>query len=95
MQILQENMLTLPQAAKLIPGRSGTGVGVSTVWRWVLTGCRGQRLESCMVGGSRMTSQEAIERFLAAINGTTPAQLPANRQAAIAKAERELSAAGI
>ena len=94
MQILQETPLTISQAAKLIPGRSGC-VGVSTVWRWVLHGCRGHRLESCMVGGLRMTSHEAIERFLAAINGEQTAISTDQRQAAIDRAERELAAAGI
>lgn len=72
----------------------------STVWRWVLKGVRGIRLETIVVGGKRYTTIEAIERFIAATtakaNGEpTPLRTPRQRQRAIERAERELSDAGI
>ena len=36
---------------------------VSTVWRWVLRGVKGHRLESFLVGGRRYTTREAVGRF--------------------------------
>jgi hypothetical protein len=79
-----------------IPGRPH----VSTVWRWVLKGVRGIKLETFVVGCQRFTTAEAIERFIAATtakaNGEpTPVPAPRQRQRAIEQAERELADAGI
>lgn len=64
-----EELLTMKQVARLFPGRSGRGVAVATVWRW-LSG-RGRRnvvLESIVVGGSRYSSREAVSRFCRQVN---------------------------
>ena len=58
-----EQLLTLAAAAREVPGRSGRGVSVSTVWRWTLRGVRGVKLETLMVGGIRHTSREALQRL--------------------------------
>lgn len=44
------------------------GVTVSAASRWCLNGVRGHRLESVRVGGRVVTSREAFERWLTAIN---------------------------
>ena len=99
--VVHEQVLPLTAAARELPSRSGAlGVNVSTVWRWSLRGIRGVRLETVLVGGIRMTSREALQRFFsaatAAANGETPsAQTCKQRQRAIDEAEAELSAAGI
>ena len=72
----------------------------ATVWRWVLTGVRGVKLETVLVGGRRYTNATAIERFIQATtaiaNGEpVPARTSKQRERAIAAAERELAAAGI
>lgn len=51
--------IPIAKARKHIPGRPGT----STVWRWVLYGCRGIKLDSFLVGGQRFTTRAAIEKF--------------------------------
>jgi hypothetical protein len=56
-----EKLLSLTQAAKLVPGG---GVHLSTLHRWRLRGVKGVRFETVLVGGKRLTSQEAIERFI-------------------------------
>lgn len=61
--IQRENILTLAQASKRIPGRTGPSLSVSTIHRWVLNGVGGTYLETIMVGGRKMTSVEAIQRF--------------------------------
>lgn len=72
---------------------------IATVWRWMLTGCRGVRLESILLGGRRITSKEAVERFVAKLSesGSEPqndlAGAMARREADIEAAENELSAA--
>ncbi len=93
----KETLLTIQQAAKSLPNRKGgRGLNFSTVWRWVLNGCRGHKLETVLVGGTRFTSHEAIERFQAAINGTSvPSVTPADRQASIDRARRVCERAGI
>lgn len=93
MQILSEQRLSLAEAAQQ------TGKNVSTLWRWVLVGVKGHKLECQFIGGRRYTSSEALERFIEAINspaGTPMPQLSARqREAAHKAAERELAKDGI
>lgn len=87
--------------ARKIPNRRGTdGINVATLWRWAQSGVRGVRLTTTMVGGIRMASEADVARFFAATtaaaDGTTaPARTSAQRERAIAAAEKELAAAGI
>ena len=61
---LSEPTLSLTQAARRLPRlRAGRPVHPSTVWRWALTGLRGIRLETVLVGGVRVTSEAALRRF--------------------------------
>jgi len=88
--LLNEQRLTLNHLAKQ------EGVNPSTVWRWSLRGVRGVVLETFSVGARRFTTNEAFARF---VDGTTAVakgeqpQVRTNRQreAAIARAERELA----
>ena len=41
---------------------------LATLHRWRLNGVRGVKLETVLIGGMRYTSQEAIDRFIAAQN---------------------------
>lgn len=93
-----EQLLTLTQAAKSLPGRPH----VATLWRWRKRGIRGVTLETVVIGGRRYTSQEALQRFIDATTSVADGQQPSGqrrtqrqRQAAIRRAERELTAAGI
>ncbi len=90
---LNESLLTLKAAAKLLPGNPH----YATLFRWAQKGCRGRRLETILVGGIRYTSREALERFIADSSGT-PAPILATskqRQRQIATAKAELAKAGI
>ena len=60
--------ITLAQAVDYIPGRPQ----VATLWRWATRGVRGVRLETCIVGGRRMTTPAMIEAFLRALNDGSP-----------------------
>jgi hypothetical protein len=91
--ILGESRLTPAAAARELD------VNVSTVWRWILRGIKGHRLESALIGGKRFTSFEALSRFVAQINAS-PGELPVvrtfkQRDRAVAKAMRELEVAGL
>jgi hypothetical protein len=59
-----ETLLTLTAATKLIPPRRGAKrTNVSTLYRWAQRGLRGVKLETVQVGGTRMTTKEALSRF--------------------------------
>ena len=80
MRILSENLLTLHDAARLLPSnRAGKRVNFSTIWRWALKGVHATdgrlvKLEAARVGGRWLTSKEAIERFSAALTPTNDAE---------------------
>lgn len=68
LDMLEENLLNLSQAARIFPG----GPHKSTVHRYVTHGIHGVRLETVLVGGKRLTSKEAIVRFLMTLNAQCP-----------------------
>ena len=72
MSVANEEMLTLAEAAKLLPrGRSGGPIHVATLHRWSAGHNKfGARLETVRIGGVRYTSREALERFIAKLNGS-------------------------
>ena len=90
--ISTETLLTLSQAASSLPSRPH----LSTLHRWRLPpGVRGVTLDTCLIGGRRYTSIEAIERFVAATNAAAdgapaPVRSPARRERDIARAEAEM-----
>jgi hypothetical protein len=89
--IYSEQLLSLTDAAKSLPGRPAA----STIFRWRLRGVRGVKLETCLIGGRRYTSMEALERFSAATTASAdgqplPVRTPSQRQLAIKRAEQEL-----
>lgn len=89
--VTSECLMTLSAAATRLPHRPH----ISTLHRWRLRGVGGVRLETCMIGGRRMTSLEAIERFVDAVTQQAdeePQQVrtPRQRQRAIERAEAEL-----
>ena len=62
--VLSDDVVTLAQAAKLLPKRRGNKrPHVSCVYRWTTSGCKGVTLESVQVGGTRCTSRQALARF--------------------------------
>jgi len=102
-----ERLLTLAGAArylsKKMPDRwGGKPCHISSVYRWTARGVKGVRLETLQVVGAKMTSVEAIGRFVARLSGnapgsseTTPAKLAAAGRKRLAEADRQLDAAGI
>jgi hypothetical protein len=88
--LLKEQLISIRDASALIPGSPH----ISTIWRWILRGVKGHRLESISVGGRRFTSKESVNRFLESLNCslvTTPDWRP-GREAAIEAASREIEA---
>ncbi len=92
-----ETIFPVSEAPKHIPGRPSK----ASVWRWVLTGVGGIKLESILIGGKRFTSAEAVQRFCdrrtAAAEGSTVSSRTTSRQRerAIQRAVRESEQAGM
>ena len=107
----QETVVSLTEAAKSLPSLDGRRPHVSTIWRWCRKGLRGVRLEHGRVGHRIVTSVEALTRFsqrLAELDAkeavsaceSPPPEAPRGRterqrQQDIERVERELLRAGI
>lgn len=63
-----ERLIPLRDVARMFPGRTGRGVSMATVWRWVTRGRHGVRLESVFVGGQRHSSRSAVESWIVNCN---------------------------
>jgi hypothetical protein len=95
-----EPLLTLPRACHLaVLKRDGKPLNLSTIWRWVVKGHKGIRLESLRVGGRVLTTEGAIARFLITCAGqpepTAEVETPRQRSKKLKRAERELVADGV
>jgi hypothetical protein len=64
---LQEELITLAQAARHARPRGSKPAAPSTIWRHHQKGIAGVRLETICVGGIRYTSVEALQRFIVAV----------------------------
>lgn len=62
--IVNERPITLFQAAALLPGNQGKPLSYTTVYRWATSGRKNVLLETMWMGGKRITSLEAIQRFM-------------------------------
>jgi Protein of unknown function (DUF1580) len=66
---LSEQVLSFSAAARRLPRLRGERpISPSTLWRWATHGLQGVRLEVCRVGGTSVTSEEALRRFFAALD---------------------------
>ena len=99
--IQNEEVVSLAEAAKskcLPRRRKGKRPHVATLFRWTTVGVRGVVLETLQCGGTRCTSVQALQRFFErCTDPSAPAKTNTTkaREHEIAKAERELDAAGI
>jgi hypothetical protein len=91
-----EEIITLMQACRLFPPN---GVSPATMARWVgQRGVRGVRLATIVIGGRRLTSREAVAKFIAAQNSEetpSPTITQAQRQRQAEAAQKELARAGV
>ncbi len=79
-------LATVPDLEFIPPGRNGARLSPSTVWRWARDG----RLETARIGARRVTSVEAVLRFVEACgpegpidhHGNVPPPSPAELEAA-------------
>ena len=60
---VNETLINFSDLSSWTESNLGRRVSPSTCHRWRLRGCRGVRLETLLVGGIRVTSVEALQRF--------------------------------
>jgi len=91
-----ERLLTLVEAARKLPaGRGGRPTHTSTIYRWVVDGVRGVRLDGLRLGGRWLTSEAALQRFAVALSADAqPAGTPATPGRSAEAAGRALAAMG-
>ncbi len=97
-----ETIITLGEACRAFPPN---GVSDATMARWIQRGIKVKslgsfvKLETLVIGGRRLTSREAIVRFIAAQNAAdspvTPAITATQRRRQSEAARQELAKAGI
>src|SRR5262249_16073598 len=103
--ILSETVLSLRDAAKLLPShrKRGRPVSISCLTRWVLKGKRTPhgiiKLEAVPLPGQCTTSNEALARFGAALaadrfNQPQPSRTPKARQRSSERAMKQLESNG-
>lgn len=73
----KETLIPIREIPDHVPG---SRVHCATIWRWVLTGCRGVILETCFVGGKRYTSKAAIGRFIEETTAARTCRKPSQGQ---------------
>ncbi len=81
--VQNENVIPLSEVANFVPRRRGKPINLSTVYRWVVRGIRGVRLERVQIGGLTYTSVEAIERFFETLTLAANPDADAQRLAAM------------
>lgn len=106
----KERLLSLAEAAKVLPPINNKRPAISTLWRWCRKGLRGVKLDYVRVGRNIATSHEALGRFFVALAAADtpldepPPPLPVpiprrksstRRARSIERAERRLQEAGL
>lgn len=99
---LDEKLLPLSEVAKYVPRRNGKKVHISTLYRWSTTGCRGVLLETIQVGATRVSSREAVIRFIQELTAAAHRNRTAERDDAthmsarsVLRVEKQLDDAGL
>lgn len=60
LSLREETLIPFQRAPALLPKRPH----IATLHRWRVRGVRGVVLETCLIGGTRYTSHEALQRFI-------------------------------
>src|SRR4051794_32368991 len=59
-----EQIFPLSRPPKFLVGRTGRPIHRTTFGRWFKDGVRGVKFETALMGGTRVSSVEAVERFM-------------------------------
>ena len=87
--ISSERLITLEEAAALLPGRApGTTIHPFTISLYTTRGKKGHKLETLLAGPRRVTSIEAVQRFLEAIS-QSPQRTGGKKAVAMARTAKQ------
>jgi hypothetical protein len=104
--VTSNDTLTLAEACRLLPrGRNGSRPHLSTVLRWILSGCpapdgRRVKLAAVRCGAKWVTSRAALQEFVDALTPrqdlepAPPPRTPGQRRRASERAAEQLEKAG-
>jgi len=89
-----ETIITIGEGCRAFPPN---GISDATMARWIQKGVKGVKLETLLIGGRRVTSREAICRFIARQNpDESPAIITKTQRRRQSEAARQaLQEAGI
>lgn len=62
--LFSEELITLTDVAKKLPGRDGRSLHHSTLVRWARRGIAGERLPAVKIGGAFYTTLDRVNEFL-------------------------------
>jgi hypothetical protein len=71
-EALAATFVLLSKAGRLL----STNPSPATMWRWALKGVDGVKLHTTKIGGRRYTTAEALDLFVARLNGPRSANDP-------------------
>jgi len=98
-EVTAETLIQFRDLPKWTKDHLGRRIHPSTLHRWRLRGTRGVKLETLLVGGTRYTSVEALNRFFAtttaAADGESYSVPDTVNTAEMAKAQAYLASQGI
>jgi hypothetical protein len=91
-------LMEVPRIPWMPRRRGNRKVNISTVFRWAQRGLRGIKLETIQLGGTKCTSEAALQRFFASLTDAAAPQTaptPRVRRQQLAQTDRELTEAGL
>lgn len=62
-QTSSENLLELSKVPQHLEKLAGKRPHIASIYRWTKHGIAGIRLETLIIGGTRFTSEQALDRF--------------------------------
>jgi Protein of unknown function (DUF1580) len=85
-QIHAEGIVNLPEAAAKLAVRFGPGrrCSIPSVFRFIIGGRSGIKLEAARIGGKWFTSEAAIARFVDKVNAHDNAKRPTTAERSVA-----------
>lgn len=95
--LTSEKLILFRELPAHLPKRGKKAIHLSACYRWKNHGCCGIRLETIFIAGHRYTSQEALNRFWAAVTAAKDGRAmsgPKSSERMCESASDELEAAG-
>jgi hypothetical protein len=84
-----DHLIAIRDVPKILPARcNGKRIHISAVYRWLLRGVRGTRLDSITIGGTTYTSTEAVQQFADQLSQARSPGSPVSRPSVATPSQR-------